>query len=128
MNPTEKLLAALKQNFSGTLADFKALAVKELNGTKFTALKYPDGRRVIIVVCFTGAHEISKAMKNIAAADIDECDFSRTELPAVSARAAVTGRFVCLCEGGKSNPATLVLISADPVSTTKVELLLGLKP
>ena len=122
----QSLLAVMEQNFSGSLADFKAAAEKEFNGTKFIALKQPSGRRFILVACFTGANEISKARNNVRVEDIKEVDWTTTSLTEVIAAALLSRRFVCLREGGNNNPTALALISADPVSISKVEELLGL--
>ena len=40
------------------LCDFRAEAEREFNGTVFDGLKAKDGKRMMLAMCVTGAHQI----------------------------------------------------------------------
>jgi len=61
MSPAEAIAAQLESLWAGqTLATLRDDAARQLNGTSFQALRPSPGPRRVLIVCFTGEHEIRK--------------------------------------------------------------------
>lgn len=132
MNPMDPFFALLWREFSGqTLASLRAAAEKEFNGTTVRCIREKEtGRRLLIVACLTGAHEIQQAEKWFDLASADEpLDWSAVPLIEAVGRIMVLGdRFGYFGQGKTltNSRLALVLIAQEPRSITKLEEALGL--
>ena len=131
MNP--ELLAILEREFSGTLADIRAAALKEFNGTHIRSLRDASGPRSLIVACLTGEHEIRKAEKYLDFTDTGEpLDWARTSLMETIMFTVLGNGFSYEAERDTATRriTTLLLISAVPRSQTNLilERLFSLPP
>ena len=131
MDPTEQCRKLFLAQWGGkTLEAFRQQAMKEFNGTAFEAIRANTGRRLAIVICATGEHEMSRlARQQSPPADCKPVDWEATRVADVVIGALKSEAIVYLDQRTTENRLTAVmLISADPRSNTRLEQFFGLTP
>lgn len=102
-----------------TLADLRAQALAEVNGTAFESLSM-DGSRVFFIACVVGA-SVGKQSGPADAAEIPTGDWSQESLLKVFSMAFARG---CLCYATDAAESphrmSVTLIAADPCSIDRL--------
>jgi len=126
MNP--ELMAILDRDFSGTLADFRRKAAKELNGTAWQALRAAGQPRRLLAVCMTGEYEIAK-LRSLPTTAHQPVDWDNTYLIEPVLLGLMTGALIYQEERSPENRLISVLfISAEPRSISHLEQWFNLPP
>lgn len=126
MNPLEQFAAALGK----TLAEFRDEASKEMNGTRFEALRPDGGKRFMLIVCATGEHQIKILCDTLNFVDSGKrLNWSEVRLMEVVTSTKMRGGLCYECEGNiLGRPKSVLLIAADPDSIINLERLFNLTP
>jgi hypothetical protein len=128
MNPLEEMFAALQSWGGKTLADLRAGAEKELNGTAFTALRCGN-RRALLAVCLTGQYELQKIAGAFPPNETPNADWSKITLASMAITAIKNTGFIHEpLRNPDKNLTALALIVTDPDSIENLARQLGLPP
>jgi hypothetical protein len=120
-----------KQWGDKTLATLRDSARKEFNGTSFDSLRESGRSRFALFVCVTGEHELAKLQPHLEPPlELTIADWSKVSYVDAFRMARLAGGLAYAVEGESNNliSGAVALISSQPRSSTKLEVLLGLNP
>lgn len=128
MNSLEELMGALQSWGVKTLADLRADAEKEFNGTAFTAMRCGN-RRALLAVCLTGQHEIQKIASTVPLNEKNNADWTKITLASMAIAAIKNKGFIHEpFRSPDKNLTALVLTVTDPALIEKFATQLSLPP
>lgn len=130
-NPFEKSAALVTKALGArTLETLRAQAEGETSGCAFDAVRVLNGPRLVIVVCFTRPDQIERVRRLFDFGDAGpDGDWSSVALVDLVLRIGLgAGRGFEAKLAADGTWSALAVIAAEPLSITRIEALLGLRP